>query len=646
MQLILEWGDVASGCRKLASGLALVYDKWTFCCATLDSSGAASLAIDGAVVSVVRAGHPRQPQKSLNLRLGQYVDGLHSFRGNISSVSVFSTPLDATAIAEAFQRSRPGDDPRVALSQFSHFGHLSAAFSLDASEPSELTYRGRAPHASNLKTEKSGNLYAIPGGGFSLGFDSASYNAVKDDALARQRRSAVRGAMEHAWAGYKAHAWGKDEVQPVSARGRDNWGSLGVTLVDSLDTLWVMGMQAEFDEAKEWVRTSLRFDRTGDVSVFETTIRELGGLIAAFDVSGDRVFLDKALDLGRRLACCFDTPSGLPRGTANLKNGRGRDVEWTGGNAVLAELGSLQVEFRYLASVSGNADFATKANRVFETCATIPTTDGLLPIYLSPINAQTRSRKITFGALGDSYYEYLLKVWIQGGKVEAKLRDMYDRAIDGMVRTLLNRSSPSNLAYVADSDGGIVHKMDHLACFLAGTLALGAATDPLGPDSDRAKRDLHVAQALTHTCVQMYSRMPAKLSPEYVTFSHGRDFAAAPSAPFNILRPETAESLFYLHELTGLPIYREWAWNIFQAIDSHCKVRAGFGGHPDVRDANRKPEDRMESFFLAETLKYLYLIQDPDHSCQLDRVVFNTEAHPLRILGPEGVHISKFLSSL
>mmetsp|Transcript_32700 Transcript_32700/g.114895 ORF Transcript_32700/g.114895 Transcript_32700/m.114895 type:complete len:99 (+) Transcript_32700:903-1199(+) len=81
MQLILEWGDVASGCRKLASGLALVYDKWTFCCATLDSSGAASLAIDGAVVSVVRAGHPRQPQKSLNLRLGQYVDGLHSFRG-------------------------------------------------------------------------------------------------------------------------------------------------------------------------------------------------------------------------------------------------------------------------------------------------------------------------------------------------------------------------------------------------------------------------------------------------------------------------------------------------------------------------------------------------------------------------------------
>jgi hypothetical protein len=114
-----------------------------------------------------------------------------------------------------------------------------------------------------------------------------------------------------------------------------------------------------------------------------------------------------------------------------LKNGKGRDVEWTGGNAVLAELGSLQVEFRYLASVSGDEKFATKVNKVFETCSKVQTTDGLLPIYLSPQTAQTRSRKITFGALGDSYYEYLLKVWIQGGKVETKLRDMYDKAIDG-----------------------------------------------------------------------------------------------------------------------------------------------------------------------------------------------------------------------
>lgn len=60
--------------------------------------------------------------------------------------------------------------------------------------------------------------------------------------------------MRHAWAGYRAHAWGRDELKPISAHGQDNWGGMGVTLVDSLDTLWIMGMKDEFNEAKEWVR--------------------------------------------------------------------------------------------------------------------------------------------------------------------------------------------------------------------------------------------------------------------------------------------------------------------------------------------------------------------------------------------------------
>ena len=95
-----------------------------------------------------------------------------------------------------------------------------------------------------------------------------------------------------------------------------------------------------------WVRDHLRFDKTGDVSVFETTIRALGGLLAAYDLSGDQMLLDKAADLGRRLSSAFDTPTGIPKGTASLRDAVGRDVQWTGGNAVLSELGSLQLEFR------------------------------------------------------------------------------------------------------------------------------------------------------------------------------------------------------------------------------------------------------------------------------------------------------------
>jgi len=202
-----------------------------------------------------------------------------------------------------------------------------------------------------------------------------------------------------------------------------------------------------------------------------------------------------------------------------------------------------------------------------------------------------------------------------------------------MVAKLLQRSTPSNLAYVADIDNGLLHKMDHLVCFLGGVLALGAKTDPLGFDSPRAKRDLHLAEALTHTCVQMYLRQPTRLAPEFVTFRKNADMIVAPTAPFYILRPETAESLFVLHEVTGNPQYREWGWEIFQAIETRCKTRWGYGSAPDVRQT-RQPDDRMESFFLAETIKYLYLLQAPDHGIDLEQYVFNTEAHPLKVLGP------------
>lgn len=113
------------------------------------------------------------------------------------------------------------------------------------------------------------------------------------------------------------------------------------------------------------------------------------------------------------------------------------------------------------------------------------------------------------------------------------------------------------------------------------------------------------------------------------------DLVAAARAPFYILRPEAAESLFILHQLTGNPIYREWGWSMFQAIERGCRTAFGYGAHPDVRDPGRTPDDRMESFFLAETLKYLYLLQSPDHEISLAKYTFNTEAHPLSIFGSE-----------
>jgi mannosyl-oligosaccharide alpha-1,2-mannosidase len=145
--------------------------------------------------------------------------------------------------------------------------------------------------------------------------------------------------MRRVWGAYRQHAWGHDELKPISLEGDDNWGGIGCTLVDSLDTLWLMGLRDEFWEARDWVRDHLSFSHTGTVSVFETTIRELGGLLSAYDLSGDKVFLSKAKDLGERLLGAFDTPSGVPMGQTNLQTKHSSNAGWTGGASILAELG-------------------------------------------------------------------------------------------------------------------------------------------------------------------------------------------------------------------------------------------------------------------------------------------------------------------
>lgn len=129
----------------------------------------------------------------------------------------------------------------------------------------------------------------------------------------------------------------------------------------------------------------------------------------------------------------------------------------------------------------------------------------------------------------------------------------------------------------------------------------------------------------------MYARMNTGISAEYIQFHEGGDFGIGRGAPHYLLRPEAVESFFVLYHLTGDPIYREWGWEVFQAIERYCRTEAGYGGLRDVSVTSQTPDNKMESFFLAETLKYLYLIQDPDTPLDLkDTHVINTEAHPMR----------------
>jgi mannosyl-oligosaccharide alpha-1,2-mannosidase len=165
--------------------------------------------------------------------------------------------------------------------------------------------------------------------------------------------------------------------------------------------------------------------------------------------------------------------------------------------------------------------------------------------------------------------------------------------------------------------------MDHLACFLGGNLALGAYTHPEGIMSAEAQRQLKTGKQLAYTCYQMYARHGSGLSPEYVDFNNGKnDFEKGRNAPYYLLRPEVSETMFILYHLTKDPVYREWGWEVFQAIEEQTKTASAYAAIKDVDTLEK--DDRMESFFLAETLKYLYLLQNDNHTIDLLNTVSRT----------------------
>ncbi|CAM6085552.1 unnamed protein product [Calypogeia fissa] len=446
------------------------------------------------------------------------------------------------------------------------------------------------------------------------------------DPITKERRNKVRAAMIHAWRSYEKYAWGFDELLPMSQRGSNNFGGLGASIVDALDTLYIMGLHDEFEKATEWVSTSLDFNKHYSASVFETTIRVLGGLLSSYDLSGKKIFLTKAQELADRLLPAWNTETGIPLNSIDLASGSASNPHWTAGSNLLADLGTEQIEFIALSQRTGIPKYAEKVEKVVLKMREILPADGLLPIYINSQTGRPTNQKITFGAMGDSFYEYLLKVWIQGNKTEVvrHYREMWEQSMEGL-KTLVKKSTPSSYVYLAERNGGtVIDKMDELACFAPGMLTLGAD----GANPTKAKEYLEIAEGLARTCYNFYMSTRTHLAGENYHFAEGRDMSVGTS--YNILRPETIESLFYLWRKTGDSKYRDWAWDIFEAFESYSRVPTGYVGLRDVNSGEK--DDTMQSFFLAETLKYLYLLFSPSSVIPLDEWVFNTEAHPVRIL--------------
>lgn len=468
----------------------------------------------------------------------------------------------------------------------------------------------------------------------------------RDWNLAQQE---VRNAFLESWHTYEKFGWGKDIYHPVAQKG-ENMGPkpLGWMIVDSLDTLMLMDCPDEIARSKQWIKSDLEYNFDYEVNVFETTIRMMGGLLSAFHFSQDDLYLDTAVDLANALLGGFNSETGIPYSSVNLMSGEGIKNHVDNGASSTAEVATLQLEFKYLSYLTGEALYWEKVEKIMEVLDKNQPKDGLVPIYIQPDTGKYQGKLIRLGSRGDSYYEYLLKQYLQTSKQEPIYYDMYKQSLDGVRKHMVGKSKPSGLTYVGELENGIggylSTKMDHLVCFYGGLVSLGA-TGGLTleearklPEWDEEKeREFQFGADLTYSCYKMYKDTPTGLSPEIVVFNtddtKARDFLIKPLDKHNLQRPETVESLFYLYRLTGDEKYREYGYEIFQNFIKHTKVvnEQGDVSYTSLDDMTVIPprkRDNMESFWFAETLKYLYLLFDDDNKVPIDQYVFNTEAHP------------------
>ncbi|CAZ83467.1 unnamed protein product [Tuber melanosporum] len=476
------------------------------------------------------------------------------------------------------------------------------------------------------------------------------------------RREKVKEAFTLSWNAYEKHAWGNDQFFPVTKAGRQMIPKgMGWIIVDALDTMMIMNLTKPLEKAQHWVEHSLTFEQDSEVNTFETTIRMLGGLLSAHYLSQDLklvpvkkavedMYLNKATDLADRLLGAFDSPSGVPFASVNLKSREGVPSHADGGASSTAEAATLQLEMKYLSKLIGEALYWKKAEK-----------DGLVPIFVYADTGNFRGHEIRLGSRGDSYYEYLIKQYLQTKNQEPIYLDMYNAAMSGVKKHLIAKSHPSHLTFIAELPNGIggelSPKMDHLVCFMPGLFALGATEGLTVEEARKAEKgvkwgvrqeeDLKLARELMRTCYEMYNVTATGLAPEIAWFNlkHGKsgdgeflkedpskDIIVKPRDAHNLQRPETVESLFVMWRITGDEIYREWGWKIFEAFLEHTAVgegaKDGFTSLDNVNEIPPKQRDNMESFWLAETLKYLYLLFSPNDILPLNEVVFNTEAHP------------------
>jgi len=431
-------------------------------------------------------------------------------------------------------------------------------------------------------------------------------------------RALARQMFFHGYNSYIENAFPEDELRPISCEGTSSYGGYSLTMIDTLDSLVVYDNVDEFINKVSWVSENISFDIDRNVSVFETNIRILGGLLSSHLLAEDLILdydgslLDMASDLGERLLVAFRTETGIPYGTVNLRHGVPK-----GETPVVctACAGSFAVEFGLLSRLTGDPRFEN-ASKV--SALALFNRRSRLNLVGSHINSESgkwTDGTATIGSFVDSYFEYCVKAWILLG--DQDYRDMFVELYGGIVTRLHNPLSQRNqigwFGHVNMFSGKGAGENTNLASFFPGLLVLWG--------------DIFVGQLFLDKLLSIVRRFD--FIPERYTFHEGFPKILSERSSGNPLRPELVESIYYMLAVaTGEREKQELlkvAFDMLVAFNNSCWTECGYAAILNVE--NRTLDDRMDSFWLSETLKYFYLIFDEDNTVNKKNVLFSTEAH-------------------
>ncbi|RAG86011.1 hypothetical protein DN069_08900 [Streptacidiphilus pinicola] len=415
--------------------------------------------------------------------------------------------------------------------------------------------------------------------------DDAEGRRLPSDADAA---AAIRAEFLHGWYGYTAKAWGYDEVRPLSGGHNDFFASghsFGLSIVEALDTLYLMGCDNELTQARDWVENN--FDPTQDVDmhVFEAIIRLVGGLIAGHLTTGSAALLSLAQNVADRLLPAFtSSPTGIPYTHVNLRTG-----QVSGHEVALAEAGTNVMEFGVLSQLVGDSRYYDAAMGCYSAVLARRSSLDLLGTRINVESGRWVDHSSTApNPPVDSFYEYL---W-GGGRLlgNAQLTSWYHQLTNAIVAHQTDERHGRlwfhNVDHATGRRTGPTHQSE-LAAFYAGLLGKGG--------------DLGRAASYFRSWSAVLDRYP--VLPETIDYS---DFSIVDQG--SQLRPEYANSAFDLWRLTGHTTYKSGAWRWFQNMRTHQRVGGGYTVADEVGSSSVRLGDLTPGYWFAENLKYLWLI--------------------------------------